>query len=57
MSTANASTAPITSKVPLTARPPWTEFIASALVAVARKAFAPPSFTSAAAGSSTALSI
>jgi len=49
------STAPITINVPLTARPPCTEFIASALVTVAKMVLAPPSFCRAAAGSSAEL--
>jgi hypothetical protein len=53
-STASASKAPNTIEVPLTARLLWTEFIASALVTVDRMAFAPPRFTSAAAGFSAA---
>jgi hypothetical protein len=46
-----------TNRVPLTASPPWTELIASALVAVARMALAPPSFCRAVAAFSAALSM
>ena len=47
----HAGAAPVTTNVPLTARPPWTALMASPLVVVAGMTLAPPNLRSPDAGS------